>query len=255
MADEETPQPEPAASHDNSAQEPDVNDRLVLPFLIPVVVFLFAVLLIYGLSRIYLELNTIEVGEVTMATPLAVGVSLYILLAAWYLVSNRTAPMWHGIAIGLVAVVFLTGGAIWAAVDDRGEEPHEPPPANGSEPTPGDGPAPGTIQVGLIDPEWAVTVNPASPAAGDLTVIAENQGTLIHNLRIAQTDLAADQLPLDATGVQVDEANLSIVASIPDFPAGEAEETEVALDAGSYVFFCNIAGHYDSGMHMGVTVQ
>ena len=54
-----------------SDDAPDVGERLVLPLLRPVIVFLFVILLIYGLSRIYLELNDITIGTVTMATPLA----------------------------------------------------------------------------------------------------------------------------------------------------------------------------------------
>lgn len=245
MSTEETPQSAPDSSG-------DVHERLWLPLLIPMVIFAFAVLIIYGLSRIYLELNEISVGEVTMATPLAIVVTLYILFAAWYLANNRRVPMWQTASIAMVAVAFLTAGAIWAAVDDRDD--HGEPTTNGGE-TPAPPGEEGQILVGLVDPEWAVTASPSTAAAGDLTFVVENQGSLVHNLRVAQTDLADDQLPLDATGIQVDEANLNIVASVPDFNAPEIMEVDATLEAGNYVLFCNIAGHYDSGMHTTLTVE
>ncbi len=251
MAEDESPQNQNGDPQDEST--PDVGDRLVLPLLIPVIAFLFAILVIYGLSRIYLELNTISIGDVTMATPLAIGVSLFILFSAWYLASNRRVPMWQTASIGMVAVVAVTGGAIWAAVDDRGED-GEPPAANG-EPTPGATVEDGSILVGLVDPDWAVTASPAIVPAGDLTLSVENQGNLIHNLRVIRTDLDADQLPIGPDGFTVDEANLNVVLSLADLRAGDLVDSEVTLEAGGYVLLCNIPGHYDSGMRIAITVE
>ena len=129
---------------------------LVFPLLVPVIVFLFAVLVIYGLSRIYLELNTISVGDVTMATPLAIVVSLFILFSAWFLASNRRVPMFQVAGIGMIAVGAITGGAIWAAVDDRDENDHE---ATATE-TPVEE---GTLSLELID--FEILAAPASIAA------------------------------------------------------------------------------------------
>jgi len=56
-----------------------VRERAVLPLLLPAGVFLFAVLVIYGLSRIYLELAHWKVGDMDAATPLALGISALIL--------------------------------------------------------------------------------------------------------------------------------------------------------------------------------
>lgn len=251
MAADESPQDQNANPQEETT--PDVGDRLVLPLMIPVIVFLFTILVIYGLSRIYLELNDISIGAVTMATPLAIGVSLFILFSAWYLASNRRVPMWQTASIGMVAVAAVTGGAIWAAVDDRGED-GEPPAANG-EPTPGATVEDGSILIGLQEDDWAVTANPATVPAGDLTLSVENQGSLIHNLRVIRTDLDADQLPIGSDGFTVDEENLNVVLSVADLRAGESEETGVTLEAGGYVLLCNIPGHYDSGMRVAITVE
>ena len=238
----------PPPSHDS----PDVGDRLALPLLIPVIVFLFAVLVIYGLSRIYLELNTIEIGDVTMATPLAIGVSLFILLSAWYLASNRRVPMWQTTSLGMVAVIAITGGAIWAAVDDRGEG--EDQAMNGGEPTPTVAASGGQVLVGLTEANWLVSAAPDSAPGGEITFAVSNEGNIGHNLRIVRTDLPADGLPSD--GIAVDEAAVDVVAGTArDLGPGESADVAATLEAGDYVLICNIPGHYDAGMHAAFTVQ
>lgn len=234
-----------------SDDAPDVGERLVLPLLIPVIVFLFVILLIYGLSRIYLELNDITIGTVTMATPLAIGVSLFILFSAWYMAGNRRVPMWQTTSIGMVAVVAVTGGAIWAAVDDRGEgEAHV---ANGGEPTPTAPVEEGQVLIGLTETDWVVSASPDSIPAGEITFAVSNEGSIGHNLRIIKTDLPTDALPSD--GIAVDETQVNVVAETPDLGPGESDEIAATLEAGSYVLICNIAGHYDAGMNAAFTVQ
>lgn len=232
---------------------PDVQERLALPLLIPVIAFLFAVLVIYGLSRIYLELNTMKIGDVTMATPAAIAVSLFILFSAWYLASNRRIAMWQTASLGMVAVVAVTGGAIWAAVDDRGEgEDHL---ANGGEATPEATAEPGQVLVSLTESDWVVSASPDSTEAGEITFAVSNVGSILHNLRVIRTDLAADALPLDSTGLEVDENEVNVVAEAGDLLPDESEDVVATLDAGSYVLICNIAGHYDAGMSLSFTVQ
>ena len=241
------------ANGDNPEQEhtgetPDVYGRLALPLLVPVIAFLFAMLLIYGLSRVYLELNETSIGDVTMATPAALGVSLFILFAAWYMVSNRTMQQWQVVMIGSIAVAALTGGAIWAAVQSDGEA--EALVGGGAE-TPV---AAGAVAVSLIDPDFAVEVTPAS-AAGPTTFAISNDGALIHNLRVIRTDLDADSLPLDSSGFLVDEDQVNVVASVAELTGGESAELAVDLEAGSYVLICNIVGHYDLGMYASFTAE
>lgn len=232
---------------------PDANERLLLPLLIPVMVFLFSVLVIYGLSRIYLELNTITVGDVTMATPLAIGVSLFILFAAWYLASNRKVHMWQSASLGLIAVVAITGGAIWAAVDDRGEgdEAHA---ANG-ETTPEVTVEAGQVLVDLTESDWVVSATPDSSAPGEITFSVSNVGSILHNLRVVRSELPPDSLPLDETGLSVDEDQVDVVTETDDLSPDEAADAAAALEAGSYVLLCNIAGHYTAGMYTAFIVQ
>ncbi len=237
---------EPQSSHSSDDEQKRVHERLWLPILIPVVIFLFAVLVIYGLSRIYLELNRVSVGDVTMATPLAIGVALAILGIAAYLASRPSVPVWQYAAIGGLAMVMLAGGSIAATLIE--DEEHEPQ-VNGGTATP---PPTGGIQVELA--EFKVTVSPETAPPGPTTFDVINAGAIIHNLRVIKSDLAPDALPV--TNNMVDESQVDVVASSDsDLDAGTSVTVDAPLDPGSYVLICNIPTHYDAGMHAAFTAQ
>jgi uncharacterized cupredoxin-like copper-binding protein len=239
---------------DRSEEERQVHERLALPLLIPATVFLFAVLVIYGLSRIYLELDTYHIGDVSMATPLGIGVSIVILLGSAFLASQRRIAAFQVAGLFVIGASLLTAGSIWAAVHEEKVPEH----ANGK-PTPVDGtPVPtveGEVVVDLIDPQFGLTVNPASAAAGDVTFAVTNAGTIIHNLRVIQTDLDPADLPLDSSGFQVDETQVNVVGELAEFPSGQTETLDLTLESGSYVLICNVSTHYEQGMHAAFTVE
>jgi hypothetical protein len=239
--------------HDQEQRERQVYDRLALPLLIPATVFLFAVLSIYGLSRIYLELNDYHYKNVSMATPLAIGVSLFILLTCAFLASQRRIAFFQIAGIFVVAASLLTSGSIWAAVHDEG-----PTEVVGTE-TPGGTQTPeptgGGVNVTLMDPSFSLTVDPASAAAGPVTFNVTNGGTIIHNFRVIKTELDPGSLPLDSTGFQVDETLVNVVGKLAEFPSGATKPLELTLEAGDYVLICNVATHYDQGMHATFKVE
>src|SRR3970282_145479 len=93
VLDMEAVQPEAARPKDTATQ---VSERLALPLLVPVGVLAFALLVIYGLSRIYLEVDN------DVATPLAAGISIGVLAIAWYLSSRHHVPAWQVASIGVL---------------------------------------------------------------------------------------------------------------------------------------------------------
>lgn len=101
--------------------------------------------------------------------------------------------------------------------------------------------------------EFAFELSAASAPAGEVTFVAENIGALPHELAIVRSDEAEDALPLD--GAVVDESGLDIVGRIAEFPAGETESGTFQLEAGNYILICNVAGHYQGGMHTAFTVE
>lgn len=234
-------------SHSPEDESKNVRQRLLLPFLIPAMAFLFAMLAIYGLSRIYLDLKDFKAGDVNAATPLALGVALAILGAAWYLAANPKAGRFQMGAMAGVAVALLVGGSIWAAVyegEAAGSEPTPPPTTATAVP-------PGTVNVSLA--EYTVTVDPASVPAGEITFHVTDAGTIFHNLRVIKTELDPGALPANG---EVDESQVDVVAATDaDLEAGQTAELKVDLQPGSYVLLCNFPGHYASGMHTAFTVE
>ena len=94
-----------------------------------------------------------------------------------------------------------------------------------------------------------------SISAGTTTFHAHNDATdQQHELIVLKTDLAADQLPLDADG-NVDEDQITPAAAAEDIEMGQSLDATADLQPGHYVLFCNKPGHYKLGMYTDFTVN
>jgi len=113
--------------------------------------------------------------------------------------------------------------------------------------------------------EFAVIPASSSAPAGDVTFDVTNEGPDdTHEFVVFKTDLAPDALPTVADG-SVDEEGegLELIDEIEDIAVGDAPTLTVTLDAGSYVFICNIVeeeggetiAHYQQGMRVAFTVE
>ncbi|SRR6266566_1224661 len=98
-----------------------------------------------------------------------------------------------------------------------------------------------------------ITVNVPSVKAGKIKIGVRNLGTMEHSFVVLKTDLAPDKLPVDGASAKAKEDGK--VGEIPSIPAGKSDAVTVDLVPGKYVFICNIAGHYQLGMHTGFTVD
>ena len=113
--------------------------------------------------------------------------------------------------------------------------------------------------------EFAVIPSPASASAGEITFNVTNEGPNDpHEFVVFQTDLSPEALPTSEDG-SVNEAGegVTLIDEIEDIAVGDAPTLTVSLDAGSYVFICNIVeeeegaleSHYQEGMRVGFTVE
>ena len=211
----------------------EATERLALPLLIPLGIMAFALLVIYGLSRIYLEVSN------EVATGLAAGIALGILFVAWYIASRPSVPGWQIGSIAVLAATVLAGGAIFAVVeDDEGEASGEEPTAAAS---PDDGAAadgtPGSLAVSMGDNffEFAGEAEPAiAVAAGEeITIDLTNDGLAIHNMHIAGTD--------NEFGDAICELGGEEPCSDPDlFQAGDTGSITFSFDEpGTFIFRCD----------------
>jgi len=116
--------------------------------------------------------------------------------------------------------------------------------------TPGGG-APTSLSVTMT--EFAVKVDKSDAPAGSVVFKTTNGGTIDHELRVIKTDLAADKLPL--AGATVDETKVQVAGTLEQLKASSSKDLTLTLQAGHYVLICNVAGHYQLGMHTDLTVK
>ena len=113
--------------------------------------------------------------------------------------------------------------------------------------------APAGSQVVAELSDYKITVNVPSVKAGKIKIGVRNLAAMEHSFQVLKTDLAPDQLPVDGASAKAKEDGK--VGDIPSIPAGKSASLTVDLVPGKYVFICNVAGHYQLGMHTGFTVE
>jgi len=204
----------------------EVTERLALPLLVPLGALAFALLVIYGLSRIYLEVNS------DVATALAAGISIGVLAIAWYLSSQPSIATWQVASIGVAAAALLAGGTLLTVIDgDQGEATGGTPVAAASPTAAASPSAPGALAMemgdnfftfeGQKDPTIKVK------AGVETTIDLTNTGQAVHNMRVFGADNKANT-PDDFQS----DPNL--------IPVGAAGKITFKLDqAGTYDFHCD----------------
>lgn len=101
-------------------------------------------------------------------------------------------------------------------------------------------------------------IMPTKLTPGVHTLALTNTGTIPHELVIFETDLAANDLPLETSGdVNEESPDLHAVADSGDAlkAGGDRTVKTDALRPGHYVAVCNLPGHYRRGMKLNVTVR
>lgn len=97
------------------AAEPSqpVYERLAFALFVPIGVLVFALLVIYGLSRIYLALDP------NVATPVAAVIAILILGTCAFIAANPVIERWQVAGIVGIAAAVLLGGGIYAGVHGK----------------------------------------------------------------------------------------------------------------------------------------
>jgi plastocyanin len=152
----------------------------------------------------------------------------------------------------MTLVLALTASLAACGSDDKSEEDSDAPPAVEDN------------QVDVRVQEWAVLPGQTVAPSGEVTFTIQNAGEETHEFVVVKTDLGFRDLPTGDDG-SVDEEGEGIepVDEVEDIASGTTEELTVNLEAGSYVFFCNIVeddkgeteSHYQNGMSVAFAVQ
>ena len=106
---------------------------------------------------------------------------------------------------------------------------------------------PGPVFPVTLKDFWTETESSTSPS-GMVTFRVTNEGKTTHEFVVVRTNLPPDALPLGPNGLSVSEEAVEPLGELTEVPSGETLELVLPLEAGSYVFFCNLEGHYLSGM-------
>jgi uncharacterized cupredoxin-like copper-binding protein len=109
------------------------------------------------------------------------------------------------------------------------------------------------VEVGLSTFGMALSTNTVK--TGPITFVVKNNATdQTHEFVVAQTDLPAGQIPVNPDTHLVDEESLTVLGEVEDVDSGAIKRVTLDLKPGRYVLLCNLASHYQSGMHAEFTV-
>ena len=122
-------------------------------------------------------------------------------------------------------------------------------PACASSPPEHDGPV---LHVRIKD----FKVQPAlsSVEDGSITLSVWNEGPTTHEFVVVRSEAAANELPIGADGIRVDEDAVVPVDELEEIGAKTRGILSLSLSPGRYVLFCNLEGHYLAGMHASLEV-
>lgn len=102
----------------------------------------------------------------------------------------------------------------------------------------------------------AVTVDKAKVKAGDVTFVVTNDSKeMIHEMLVAPVPDPSKPLPFVEANSRVDEEAAKDLGEVSELDPGRAGSLTIPLKPGTYILFCNIAGHYMSGMWTLITVE
>ena len=116
-----------------------------------------------------------------------------------------------------------------------------------------------------LDGPMTLVASPGSIAAGDVTFVVKNTGTIDHEMVVLKTDTAFDKLPVTfggdppapvaSGGDKVSEEGNVGETGEPDVAPGTTRTFTIKnMKAGKYALVCNIAKHYPKGMRAPLTV-
>lgn len=110
------------------------------------------------------------------------------------------------------------------------------------------------VNVQLVS--FSVTADTATVPAGKVTFKAKNIDTISHEmLVIPMIKGGLENMPYDKTISRIPEDQIESLGEVPEIEGGTSGEVTLDLAPGTYMLFCNLTAHYESGMHTILTVK
>jgi len=102
--------------------------------------------------------------------------------------------------------------------------------------------------------EWKVLVT-GTIKSGKVDVKISDVGVAAHELLVFKSDLAPSAYPTDKAGdIVEDGAGVTLLSDGDNIDPGGTQTRTIDLAPGTYLFVCNIPGHFKQGMFTVVTV-
>lgn len=109
------------------------------------------------------------------------------------------------------------------------------------------------INVGLK--EFNIEV-PTTVAPGKYSFHIANDGKAEHEFLVFRSDLAPSAYPLDGTDINEDGPGINKISDGDNIKPGASQTRTIDLtQPGTYLFVCNLPGHFHAGMFEQVTVR
>jgi uncharacterized cupredoxin-like copper-binding protein len=103
--------------------------------------------------------------------------------------------------------------------------------------------------------EWSVGVSPTQVKAGKYTYTITNAGQTAHELLVFKSDLAPSAYPMKGTDINEEGAGMTKISDGDNIEPGGTQQRTIDLSQpGTYLFVCNIPGHFMQGMSTVVAV-
>jgi uncharacterized cupredoxin-like copper-binding protein len=102
-----------------------------------------------------------------------------------------------------------------------------------------------------------VKIDASSVTAGQVTFnVVNNSKDMVHELIVGHLDNPAKQkLPYVAGDLKVDEEGSDHLGEVSELDPGKSGALILTLKPGTYILYCNVAGHYMAGMWTELTVK
>ena len=113
----------------------------------------------------------------------------------------------------------------------------------------------GEADVDVTLNDSSIELAPATATAGDVTLVATNQGSTTHEFEVfaVEGDVDPSSLPVEDNVASTD--GLTLLDEVEDLTPGSQAELTVDVSPGTYAVICNLPGHYAQGMHASLTVE
>ena len=101
-----------------------------------------------------------------------------------------------------------------------------------------------------------IVVDKANVKAGEVTFnVANDSKDMIHEMLVAPVVDASKPLPFIANDFRVDEEAAKDLGEVSELDPGKSGSLTITLAPGTYILYCNVAGHYMSGMWTLITAE